>query len=444
MENNFDTIVAISTPLAQSAIGIIRLSGENALKVAQSIFSKKIKIGMINYGYITNNSTKVDEVILLPFVAPHSYTGEDVVEIQAHGSISVINSILELILSKGVRLAQKGEFTKRAFLNHKIDHSQAEAINDIITSKNAKSAKFALNNLEGYLKNKINEIRINLTDLYSKLIASIDFPDEVSEVDINYIVSICNDNILKINAILKNASSHNFIRDGINACLIGRPNVGKSSLFNALLNYTRAIVTPIEGTTRDTIKEAINLNGYMVNFIDTAGIRNKIEADLVEKIGIDNSINAIENSNIVLFLFDDSKDKIENNLLNYAKNKEIIFVKTKSDLFAAQNENIDDGVIEISSITGFGIDKLKDAIYQKIIKFIPDDIDYTANKRQQFCLTNARNALENVIKTSNFNCDDDLFAMDLKSAILALGEITGEVFTDTILDDIFSNFCIGK
>ncbi len=444
MENNFDTIVAISTPLAQSAIGIIRLSGENALKVAQSIFSKKIKIGMINYGYITNNSTKVDEVILLPFVAPHSYTGEDVVEIQAHGSISVINSILELILSKGVRLAQKGEFTKRAFLNHKIDLSQAEAINDIITSKNAKSAKFALNNLEGYLKNKINEIRINLTDLYSKLIASIDFPDEVSEVDINYIVSICNDNILKINAILKNASSHNFIRDGINACLIGRPNVGKSSLFNALLNYTRAIVTPIEGTTRDTIKEAINLNGYMVNFIDTAGIRNKIEADLVEKIGIDNSINAIENSNIVLFLFDDSKDKIENNLLNYAKNKEIIFVKTKSDLFAAQNENIDDGVIEISSITGFGIDKLKDAIYQKIIKFIPDDIDYTANKRQQFCLTNARNALENVIKTSNFNCDDDLFAMDLKSAILALGEITGEVFTDTILDDIFSNFCIGK
>ena len=444
MENNFDTIVAISTPLAQSAIGIIRLSGENALKVAQSIFSKKIKIGMINYGYITNNSTKVDEVILLPFVAPHSYTGEDVVEIQAHGSISVINSILELILSKGVRLAQKGEFTKRAFLNHKIDLSQAEAINDIITSKNAKSAKFALNNLEGYLKNKINEIRINLTDLYSKLIASIDFPDEVSEVDINYIVSICNDNIFKINAILKNASSHNFIRDGINACLIGRPNVGKSSLFNALLNYTRAIVTPIEGTTRDTIKEAINLNGYMVNFIDTAGIRNKIEADLVEKIGIDNSINAIENSNIVLFLFDDSKDKIENNLLNYAKNKEIIFVKTKSDLFAAQNENIDDGVIEISSITGFGIDKLKDAIYQKIIKFIPDDIDYTANKRQQFCLTNARNALENVIKTSNFNCDDDLFAMDLKSAILALGEITGEVFTDTILDDIFSNFCIGK
>ena len=443
MDNNFDTIVAIATPLAQSAVGIVRISGSCAYSVVQSIFSKKIKPKYINYGYIVNGTEKIDEVILLPFLAPHSYTGEDVIEIQTHGSVTVINSIIELIMSKGVRLAQKGEFSKRAFLNHRIDLSQAEAINDLITSKNSKSAHNALNNLDGYLKNEINGIKNNLSNLYSRIIASIDFPEDVAELDSEYIVSICNDNIYKINKILKNSSSHDFIRDGLNACLIGKPNVGKSSLFNSILNYTRAIVTPIEGTTRDTIIESINLNGYMINFIDTAGIRNKDDADFVEKIGIENSIKAIENSNIIIFLFEKSKKEIDLNLLNYAKNKEIIFVKTKCDLHGMQFDSTDE-IIEISSLTGFGIDKLKDCIYKKIIKFIPDDVSYTANKRQQCCLINAKNSLNNVIQTSEFNCDADLFAMDLKSALLALGEITGEVFTDTILDDIFSNFCIGK
>ncbi len=444
MENNFDTIVAIATPMAQSAIGIIRVSGESAYNVVQSIFSKKITPKIINHGYIVNDSKKIDEVIVLPFLAPHSFTGEDVIEIQTHGSISIINTILELILSKGVRMAQRGEFTKRAFLNHRIDLSQAEAINEIITSKNSKSAETALNNLEGYLKKQINIIKSDLTDLYSKIIASIDFPEDVNEIESNYVVSICNDNIHKIEKILNNSVSHDFIRDGINACLIGKPNVGKSSLFNSLLNYTRAIVTPIEGTTRDTIKETINLNGYMVNFSDTAGIRDELEADFVEKIGIENSIKAIENSNIVLFLFENNPDEIEKNLFEKAKNKEIILVKTKSDISRFNQNNLRHDFVEISSLTGFGIDKLKEVIYKKIIKFIPDDISYTANKRQQFCLNNAKKSLANVMKTAEFNCEADLFAMDLKSAIIALDEITGEVFTDTILDDIFSNFCIGK
>ena len=440
MENNFDTICAIITPLATGAVGIIRISGDKSFNIAQEIFDKKIKPKMINYGHIIDGNDVIDEVIILPFVAPHSYTGDDVIEIQTHGSPIVLNSVLELILSKGARLASRGEFTKRAFLNHRIDLSQAEAILDIIQSKSAKSAQNALSNLGGYLKNKTNEIKNNLIEIYSKVIASVDFPEDVAEVDTNYIVSKCSDNILQLEEILNNSRSHDFIRDGLNACLIGKPNVGKSSLFNALLNYTRAIVTPIEGTTRDTIKEAINLNGYLINFIDTAGIRDKEKADLVEQIGIDNSLEAIENSEIVLFLFENSLSEIEEELIERAKNKQILFIRTNCDI----NSTSVDNSLEISSKTGFGIDKLKEKIIEIIKNLIPQDSNYTTNKRQQTCLLRAKESLYNVIKTSEFNSDADLFAMDLKQSILALDEITGEVLTDTILDNIFDNFCIGK
>ena len=214
MENNFDTIVAIITPLAQGAVGIIRISGDKAYQIAQQIFSKKIKPKLINYGHIINESNEIiDEVILLPFVAPHSYTGEDVIEIQTHGSSVILNNVLELILAKGARLATRGEFTKRAFLNHRIDLSQAEAVLDVIQSKSTKSAQNALSNLGGYLKNKIDSLKQDLIDVYSKLIASIDFPEDVEEVDTNYVVSICNDKIQEINNILSNSKSNDYIRD---------------------------------------------------------------------------------------------------------------------------------------------------------------------------------------------------------------------------------------
>ena len=440
MENNFDTICAIITPLATGAVGIIRLSGDKSFEIISQIFDKKIKPKMINYGHVVDGDSILDEVIILPFVSPHSYTGEDVVEIQTHGSPVIINSILELILSKGARLASRGEFTKRAFLNHRIDLSQAEAVLDIINSKSSKSAQNALFNLGGYLKNKTNEIKDNLIEIYSRVIASVDFPEDVAEVDKKYIESKCSDNILEIENILNNSKSHDFIRDGLNACLIGKPNVGKSSLFNALLNYTRAIVTPIEGTTRDTIKETINLNGYLINFIDTAGIRDKEKADLVEQIGIDNSLESIDNSEIVLFLFENSIEEIDDELLKRAENKQVLFIKTKCDINSTCTEN----AIEISSKTGFGIDKLKAEITQIIKNLIPNDSNYTTNKRQQTCLLRAKESLENVIQTTKFEDDADLYAMDLKQAILALDEITGAVLTDSILDNIFDNFCIGK
>ena len=441
MENNFDTIVAISTPISLGAIGIIRLSGDKAFEISSSIFSKKIDIGKINYGHVVDNGKILDEVILLPFKSPKSYTGEDVIEFQTHGNPAILDSIMQLILSKGARFACRGEFTKRAFLNHRIDLSQAEAVADIINSKSSKSAQNALNNLGGYLKNKIDDITKSLSELYSRLIASIDFPEDVAELDSKEIVTICSDNILKINNILANSKSHDFIRDGINACLIGSPNVGKSSLFNALLNYTRAIVTPIEGTTRDTIKETINLNGYLINFIDTAGIRDKSKADIVEQIGIDESIKAINSSQIVMFLFEKSKDEIDSKLIELAKDKNIIFVQTKADL--SDTTDISD-IIVTSAKTGFGIDKLKDKISDIIVNLIPADTDYTTNLRQQNCLIKARDCLNNLIETSKLDSNPDLFSYDLKQAILALGEITGEVLTDNILDNIFSSFCIGK
>ena len=442
MENNFDTICATLTPQALSAVGIIRISGDKAIEIAKKIFSKDIEIKKINYGFVLDdNNNKLDEVILLPFIAPHSYTGEDVVEIQTHGNPSIINSMLELILSKGARIAQRGEFTKRAFLNHRIDLSQAEAVLDVIQAKSTKSAQNALNNLGGYLKEKINLIKNDLVEIYSKVIASIDFPEDVAEVDNKAIVSICSDKIQEINEILKNAKSHDFIRDGLSACLIGVPNVGKSSLFNSLLNYSRAIVTDIAGTTRDTIKESVNLDGYIINFVDTAGIRDKNKADLVEQIGIDNSIEAIKQSDIILFLYENDFSEINQELIDLAKNKQVIYIKTKADI-TPKNDNIDS--IEISSKSGIGIDKLKDKISSIIKNLVIEDTNYTTNKRQQTCLLRAKESLENVILTSKETDLADLYAIDLKSAILSLDEITGEVLTDSILDNIFSNFCIGK
>jgi len=443
MENNFDTIVAIITPIARSAVGIIRISGNRAFEIAQKIFSKNIINRFINYGFIKNNDKIIDEVILLPFRAPHSYTGEDVIEIQTHGNPTILNSIYDIIISLGARPALRGEFTKRAFLNHRIDLSQAEAVMDIIDARSDKSAQNALNNLSGYLKNNILKIKENLVEIYSKIIASIDFPEDVTEIDKNSIVSICNDNIQLIDNILKNSKTHDFVRDGINIALIGKPNAGKSSLFNALLNYNRAIVTEIEGTTRDSIKECINLDGYLINFVDTAGIRDKNKADIVEKIGIENSFSVIEEAQIILFLFENSIDEIDFDLKNKAKNKNILYIKTKSDLDNSEfNSSYE--IIYTSAKTGFGIDNLKNNILNIIKNLIPEDTMYTTNKRQQNCLLRAKEALENVILTADGLNLEDLYANDLKCAILALDEITGEVLTDKILDNIFDNFCIGK
>ena len=442
MNYTFDTICAIATPLSKGGIGVIRVSGENAIEIVQKIFTKKIIPKVINHGWIIDNGEKIDEVIVLPFIAPHSYTGENVAEIQTHGSPVVINHILNMILDKGARLAQRGEFTKRAFLNHKMDLSQAEAVLDLINAKTQKSANSAAGSLCGLLKIKTEEIKSKISSILGKIIASLDFPQDVAEVDYEEIITEVQGAIDEINGILKNAKMHNILRQGIKIAVAGRPNAGKSSLFNTLLNLKRAIVTEIEGTTRDTITETLEINGISATLIDTAGIRDK-SPDKVENIGIEQSKAAIEEADIVLCLYDGQIGicEADEKIFNLAQDKKRIIVRTKCDLCNNQTKNNE---ISISSKTKEGIEELKKAIYEKISDLNPTQSEFLTNQRQQYCLKKSLEALENALNGAKNNELQDLISIDLKASITCLGEISGEVITEDILNDIFMNFCIGK
>lgn len=442
MNYTFDTICAIATPLSKGGIGVIRVSGENAIEIVQKIFTKKIIPKVINHGWIIDNGEKIDEVIVLPFIAPHSYTGENVAEIQTHGSPVVINQILNMILDKGARLAQRGEFTKRAFLNHKMDLSQAEAVLDLINAKTQKSANSAAGSLCGLLKIKTEEIKSKISSILGKIIASLDFPQDVAEVDYEEIITEVQGAIDEINGILKNAKMHNILRQGIKIAVAGRPNAGKSSLFNTLLNLKRAIVTEIEGTTRDTITETLEINGISATLIDTAGIRDK-SPDKVENIGIEQSKAAIEEADIVLCLYDGQIGicEADEKIFNLAQDKKRIIVRTKCDLCNNQTKNNE---ISISSKTKEGIEELKKAIYEEISDLNPTQSEFLTNQRQQYCLKKSLEALENALNGAKNNELQDLISIDLKASITCLGEISGEVITEDILNDIFMNFCIGK
>lgn len=442
MNYTFDTICAIATPLSKGGIGVIRVSGENAIEIVQKIFTKKIIPKVINHGWIIDNGEKIDEVIVLPFIAPHSYTGENVAEIQTHGSPVVINHILNMILDKGARLAQRGEFTKRAFLNHKMDLSQAEAVLDLINAKTQKSANSAAGSLCGLLKIKTEEIKSKISSILGKIIASLDFPQDVAEVDYEEIITEVQGAIDEINDILKNAKMHNILRQGIKIAVAGRPNAGKSSLFNTLLNLKRAIVTEIEGTTRDTITETLEINGISATLIDTAGIRDK-SPDKVENIGIEQSKAAIEEADIVLCLYDGQIGicEADEKIFNLAQDKKRIMVRTKCDLCNNQTKNNE---ISISSKTKEGIEELKKAIYEEISDLNPTQSEFLTNQRQQYCLKKSLEALENALNGAKNNELQDLISIDLKASITCLGEISGEVITEDILNDIFMNFCIGK
>ena len=442
MNYTFDTICAIATPLSKGGIGVIRVSGENAIEIVQKIFTKKIIPKVINHGWIIDNGEKIDEVIVLPFIAPHSYTGENVAEIQTHGSPVVINHILNMILDKGARLAQRGEFTKRAFLNHKMDLSQAEAVLDLINAKTQKSANSAAGSLCGLLKIKTEEIKSKISSILGKIIASLDFPQDVAEVYYEEIITEVQGAIDEINDILKNAKMHNILRQGIKIAVAGRPNAGKSSLFNTLLNLKRAIVTEIEGTTRDTITETLEINGISATLIDTAGIRDK-SPDKVENIGIEQSKAAIEEADIVLCLYDGQIGicEADEKIFNLAQDKKRIIVRTKCDLCNNQTKNNE---ISISSKTKEGIEELKKAIYEEISDLNPTQSEFLTNQRQQYCLKKSLEALENALNGAKNNELQDLISIDLKASITCLGEISGEVITEDILNDIFMNFCIGK
>lgn len=442
----FDTIAAISTPLGMGGVGVIRISGSDAFDIIKKIYSKdKFTHNVISHGWIRESIngefTKIDQVLILPFFAPHSYTGENVVEIHCHGGVNIVKKILSLVFEAGARPAEKGEFTKRAFLNKKMDLSQAEAVADLIHSKTQDFVSVSAKNLSGVLTNKINEIKKSIMDLLSRIIAGIDFPEDVAEPEYSYLVDEINKNIIEINSILKSALTSNIMRQGISVAIVGRPNVGKSSLFNTLLNLDRAIVTDIAGTTRDVLRETLDF-GIPVTLIDTAGIREGDSVSKVEEIGIEYSKQSLDEADLVLFLYDASvglTDEDEN-IWELVKTKNNIRIANKSDL--VKNKSSD--AYYISTLTKEGIEEIRDLIKSKVCDVNPESLEYATNTRQQECLRQAKISLSTALEAAEREELQDLISIDIKAALLALDELTGEVVTDDVLNNIFDNFCIGK
>lgn len=438
----FDTIAAIATPIGTGGVGVIRISGDKSFEIIDKIYSKhNLEAGKISHGWIVDGDKKIDEVILLPFKNPHSYTGEDVIEIHCHGGINVVRNILDVVLKNGARMAERGEFTKRAFLNKKMDLSQAEAVADLIHAKTKDFAKQSAKNLSGILSTKIKEIRTDIFNVLSKIIAGIDFPEDVAEPEYDYIISEFEKALDKINKILSSANSSNIMRQGIKIAIVGRPNVGKSSLFNTLLNVERAIVTDIAGTTRDVLKETLDWD-VAITLIDTAGIRDNDEVGKVEEIGIEYSKQSADEADLVLFLYDASKGINEDDraILDLVKNKNHIVIANKCDLI--ENRNSDS--LYLSTVSKEGLDELKSKIKEISYNFSLEDTEFITNNRQQDCLIKCRESLNQALEAAKIHELQDLISIDLKSALLFLDEITGEVITDDILNNIFDHFCIGK
>lgn len=437
----FDTIAAIATPLGMGGVGVIRISGEKAFEIIEKIFTNpNFEPRKFNHGWIVDNNIKIDEVLVLPFFAPNSYTGENVVEIQCHGGVNVVKNILNLVLANGARMAEKGEFTKRAFLNKRLDLSQAEAVADIIHSKTSDFAKVSVKNLSGVLKEKINEIRNEIFEVLSRITAGIDFPEDVAEPEYSYLIENFEMIINEIDKILANANTSNILRQGISVAIVGKPNVGKSSLFNALLSLDRAIVTDIAGTTRDVLKETLDL-GIPVTLVDTAGIRGESD-DKVEAIGIEYSKQSLSEADLVLFVYDSSQglQNEDQEIYDLVKDKNHIVIANKCDLTTERKSN----EVYLSALTGEGVQELKQTLTNKVCDIEPESLEFVTNSRQQTCLSRARASLDQALLASNIRELQDLISIDVKASLLALDELTGELITDDILENIFDHFCIGK
>lgn len=453
-----DTIVAISTPIGTSGIGIVRLSGKDSLKISDKIFLSKdgkkpseFKTYTTHYGWIIKNqkSEIIDEVILTVMRKPKSYTKEDVVEINCHGGIVPLKKILELVLENGARLAEPGEFTQRAFLNGRIDLSQAEAVLDIVRAKTEEALKIGLRQLKGELSSKINEIRSQLLEILANLEADIDFPQEDIEV-------LSKEEIIKrldflnreVKKLFLSSEKGKLFQQGMSLVICGKPNVGKSSILNCLLKEERAIVTCIPGTTRDTIEEIINIKGIPFRITDTAGILEP--RDLIERKAVERSQKVIQQADLILMVFDGSlpisnEDRF---LLNKIKNKNFIPVVNKIDL----KQKIDfkklkfDGLIKISAKKLIGIENLEEEIVKKVWKGevnISEEV-LVSNVRHVDSLKRSLKALERTKKDILRGLFNEFIVIDLREAINCLGEITGETIGEDLLDKIFNEFCIGK
>lgn len=453
MTNTEETIVALATPSGTGAIGVIRLSGPDAIIIANGIFTGKDLTKQashtIHFGNIVDDDMILDEVLVSLFVAPKSYTRENVVEISCHGSNYIIESIIKLLIKKGARLAKAGEFTLRAFMNGQMDLSQAEAVADLIASNSKASQQVALQQLRGGFSNQLQSLREQLVQFASLIELELDFAEEdVEFANRDQLKKLIHDIVRVISALVQSFELGNAIRQGVNTVIAGRPNAGKSTLLNALLNEERAIVSHIPGTTRDTIEEVLNINGINFRLIDTAGIREATDA--IEKIGVERTMEKIAQSALVIYVYDAATlttDELNSDLAKLRKQDvTILAVANKADLLSPEKleELAQLNTLTISAKEKTSINDLRSKIYHSAIKEQLDSNEtLITNIRHLEALQKTEDALANVLRGID-SVTSDFLSMDIKQALHYLGEITGAVTTDDLLDNIFSKFCIGK
>lgn len=455
-----DTIAAIATAPGEGGIGIIRISGEKSLQVAESIFKsvtgkliKDYNTRTLIYGTVVDGEKVIDEALVAYMKGPKSYTGEDVIEINCHGGFISVKKILELILSKDVRLADAGEFTKRAFLNGRIDLSQAEAIIDVIKAKTDKAHEVAQSQLEGSLSKKIRELRFKVTEVLAHLEVSIDFAEEdVEEITYKTLRENAEDIKREIKKLYDTSESGKILRDGLKTVIIGKPNVGKSSLLNSILGENRAIVTDIAGTTRDVIEEFVNIKGIPLKIVDTAGIRET--EDIVEKIGVERSKESYNTADLVIIVLDSSRplSQEDREILETLENKKTIVLLNKTDL--PQQIDIDElskyvdcsSIIKISALQHKGIEELQDKIEAMVYKGSVKNSSnlMITNSRHKDALLKAYESINDAISAIDQNMPYDFIEVDFKNIWDYLGYINGDTVKEDLLDTIFANFCIGK
>lgn len=452
-----DTIVAIATAYGSGAIGIVRISGKDTFEIVDKFFkahnNKSInqqKHKTVNLGYIYDKDQIVDEVLITKFVCPHSYTGEDLVEISCHGSTLILNRIVQIAINSGCVMAKAGEYTMRAFLNGKLDLSQAEAIADLIASKSEAARRVAIQQLRGGVSDELMHLRAKLVNFVSLIELELDFSEEEVEfASRKELLSLIIEIEQKITKLLKSFEYGNAIKNGINVAIVGEPNVGKSTLLNCLLNEQKAIVSEIAGTTRDTIEDTIVIDGILFRFIDTAGLRHT--SDKIETMGIERAIEMIKKSEVVLYVVDAQNDinsQLFEGIKHHLEGKKVIIVVNKIDKlqkYIAPNLEINFSVVEISAKNKINIQKLQSAITEIVHKdtYSQEDIIIT-NARHYQALQKSKEAAQNVIEALENKISSELLSFDIREMLHFLGQITGEVTNDEILGNIFKNFCIGK
>ena len=455
-----DTIAAIATGMGNSGIGIIRISGDESINIADKIFTPKNSKKNISsmetytaaYGFVKYEGEVYDEAIALVMKAPGTYTAEDVVELDCHGGITTLKRILDLVIKMGARVAEPGEFTKRAFLNGRIDMSQAESVMDLIHAKNDMAAKSSVKQLQGGLKDIISGIREKLLYNIAYIESALDDPENYSLDDYPQELKNTVDNLLiTVKNLIKSSDNGRIIKEGIKTVIVGRPNAGKSSVLNMLLGEERAIVTDVEGTTRDTLEEYINIDGISLNMVDTAGIRET--SDIVERIGVDKAMDTIEDADLILYIVDGTTNLDENDfkIMDKIKDKKTITIINKNDMDIIVDKllitnSLNTEIIELSAKEGTGKEQLHQLLKEMFFnnKISYNDEIYITNLRHKGLLYETKESLEKVLESISLDMGEDFFTIDLMSAYASLGKIIGEELEDDLVNKIFAEFCMGK